>query len=125
MRIKLRNTLSQVNKEERIFRLLQLLRRSPELQTVLKQSEVVPATTYSYLKTIQRAQFSEPAYIEFLSKVEGTDEFQIKEIESWKKDSLKDYSDSVYDQYRVSPDEKFYYDLHYFLLCFRFISTKK
>lgn len=125
MRIKLRNTLSQVNKEERIFRLLQLLRRSPELQIVLKQSEVVPATTYSYLKTIQRAQFSEPKYIEFLSKVEGADEFQIKEIESWKKDSLKDYSDSVYDQYRVSPDEKFYSDLHYFLLCFRFISTKK
>lgn len=125
MREKLRNTLSQVNKEERIFRLLQLLRRSPELQTVLKQSEVVPATTYSYLKTIQRAQFSEPKYIEFLSKVEGADEFQIKEIESWKKDSLKDYSDSVYDQYRVSPDEKFYSDLHHFLLCFRFISTKK
>lgn len=121
----MRNTLSQVNKEERIFRLLQLLRRSPELQTVLKQSEVVPATTYSYLKTIQRAQFSEPEYIEFLSKVEGADEFQIKEIESWKKDSLKDYSDSVYDQYRVSPDGKFYSDLHYFLLCFRFISTKK
>lgn len=125
MRIKLRNTLSQVNKEERIFRLLQLLRRSPELQTVLKQSEVVPATTYSYLKTIQRAQFSEPKYLEFLSKTEGADEFQTKEIESWKKDSLNDHSDSVYDQYRVSPDEKFYADLHYFLLCFRFISTKK
>lgn len=118
------NTLSQVNKEERIFRLLQLLRRSPELHEVMKHTEVVPATTYSYLKTIQRAQFQHPEYIEFLNKTKGADEFQIKEIKSWQKDALNDYSDSVYDQYRIAPNETFYEDLHYFLLCFKFMSRK-
>ena len=118
------NNASQLNKEERIFKLLQLLKKSPALQEVLKSMDVVPRTIYTYLKTIQRAQFGEPEYIKFLDKAQGADEFQQKEIDSWKQDAQKKHTDTTYDQYRVTPNEKFYDDLHYFLLCFKFISRK-
>lgn len=119
-------TYSSMTKEDNIFKLLMLLQKGTNLKEIDYTLQKTPITIYRYLRTIQQAQFNNPVYQKLLKNLKGCDEFQTKEIANWQK-SLKSTTtvDEHLTQFEQTENMTFYDDLHYFLLCYKFLSTNK
>lgn len=113
---------SSLQKEENIFKLVTLLKKGTTLQEIDKSLSKTPATIYKYLQEIQKAQFTNPEYKKSLLKYKPVDEFQRKVYNQWLT-ALEKYDKTKEDlkQFQVN-NEKFYDELHYFLLCYKYIS---
>lgn len=113
---------SSLQKEEKMFKLVSLLKKGTHLQEINNTLGKTYKTIYKYLKDIQKAQCTNPEYIKYITELKPIDKHQKKIITQWKSLIKKDYSNKLeLEQFRVD-DKKFYDELSYFLLCYDFLS---
>lgn len=112
---------SSLRREDNIYKMISLIKRGTDAQVLLKELAVKPATIYKYLLSVQEAQFQNERYLVYLGSVFPKDAFAMKEMTEWRKRANKQVVKAENEQFLQDYDEKFYEELHYFLLVFKYL----